>query len=81
LEHVVLTARVVTEGDRYIARVDQLPLEGHGGSVKQAQDQLVQVVRGWIESQDAAGKLPEALAQAGIPGVEEDTEVQLEFVE
>ena len=77
----MLTARMVLEEGRYVARVDRLPLEGRGDSVRQAQDQLVQVVRGWIEAQDTTGRLAEALAQAGFPGADEDTELQLEFVE
>jgi hypothetical protein len=77
----MLTARVVLEEGRYVARVDRLPLEGHGDSVRQAQDQLVQMVRGWIEAQDTTGRLAEALAQAGFPGADEDTELQLEFVQ
>ena len=38
-------------------------------------------MRNWIEMQDARSLLEEALAEAGFPGVEEDTELQLEFVE
>ena len=38
-------------------------------------------MRSWIEIQDARSLLEEALALAGIPGVEEGTELQLEFQE
>ena len=78
---LVLTARVVWQADRHIARVDSLPLEGVGDSVKQAQDQLINVMRAWIEAHDGTDSLEQALADAGFPGVEEETELQLEFVE
>jgi hypothetical protein len=81
LEQLVLTARVVLEEGLYVARVDGLPLEGHGDSLRQAQDQLVLAMRAWIEAQESAGRLVEVLAQAGFPGVGDDTELQLEFVE
>lgn len=81
MENLVLTARVEQGGSGYVATVEQLPLEGLGESVREAQDQLIQVMRAWIESHDGQDTLGEALAQAGFPGVGEDTELQLEFVE
>ena len=76
-----MTARVVWETDRHVATVDSLPLEGVGDSVKQAQDDLIQAMRAWIEAQDGTDSLEQTLADAGFPGVEEETELQLEFVE
>ena len=81
MEKLVLTARVEQGGSGYVATVVQLPLEGLGESVREAQDQLIQVMRAWIESHDGQDTLGEALAQAGFPGAGEDTELQLEFVE
>lgn len=81
MERLVLKARVARQDTRYVARVDSLPLEGAGESVREAQDQLIQAMRGWIESHDGLANLERLLAQAGFPGVEEDTELQLEFVE
>lgn len=81
MERLVLTARVAWEGTRYVARVDSLPLEGAGESVLAAQDELVQAMRAWIESHDTLDTLERVLAQAGFLGVEEDTELQLEFQE
>ena len=77
----MITARVSWDDGRYVARVDQLPLEGAGESVKEAQDELIQVMRAWIETNDGMDSLAPVLAEAGFPGVEEDTELQLEFVE
>ena len=81
MDRVVLTARVVEADGNYVARVEQLSLEGVGGSVQEAQDQLIQAIRSWIEAQDGQGALAEVLAQAGFPGVEDSTELQLEFSE
>ncbi len=81
MDRVVLTARVVEADGNYVARVEQLSLEGVGGSVQEAQDQLIQAIRSWIEAQDGQGALAEVLDQAGFPGVEDSTELQLEFSE
>ena len=81
MDRVVLTARVVEGDGSYVARVEELSLEGVGESVEQAQDQLIQAIRSWIEAQDGQGVLADVLAQAGFPGVEDSTELQLEFSE
>ncbi len=78
---VLVTARVAWEEGCYLAKVDQLPLEASGDSVEAAQDELVEVVRAWIQDHDGTIGLSETLADAGFPDVEEDTEVQLEFVD
>ena len=80
-DQVVLTARVSRENSSFVARVEQLPLEGSGDSVREAQDDLILAVRVWIESHDGQDDLDQVLAQAGFPGVEEDTELQLEFID
>ena len=81
MEQLVLTARVAWENGGYVARLGELSLEGSGGSEREAQDGLIQVVRTWIEAHDTQDDLDQVLAQAGFPGVVEDTELQLEFVE
>lgn len=81
METVVLTAMVEEVEDRYVARIDNLNLEGVGESLELAQDELIQVVRGWIESHDGTDTLSDALADAGYVGVDEKTELQLEFAE
>lgn len=77
----ILTARVQWAADRYVARVDALELEAEGPTAAQAQDGLINLMRSWIEVQDGKSALEDTLARAGFPGVEEDTELQLEFVE
>ncbi len=81
MDRLVLTSQVVWEEDKYVARITGLKLEGVGNSVEQAQDNLIQQMRAWIEAQDGTSALEDSLAEAGYPGVEETTEVQLEFVE
>ena len=81
MDSVVLTARVSLEDGRYVAKVDQLPLEGEGDSVEQAQDELIQTLRGWIEFNDTTDSLEREMEAIGFPGVAPETEVQLEFVE
>ncbi len=81
MDELVLTARVAWDVGRYVAKVDQLPLEGEGDSVQQAQDSLIQVMRSWIETNDGTDSLEQVLSEAGFPGVKEDTELQLEFSE
>ena len=78
---MVLTARVTWEEERYVAKVDQLSLEGSAKSLEAAKDELIEVVRSWIQQHDGTGGLGQILAEAGFPGVEEETEVRLEFVD
>ena len=81
MEIVVLTAKVDRDEARYVARVDDLGLEGEGESLEAAQDDLIQVMRAWIEAHDGADTLGQVLAAAGYGGVDEETELQLEFAE
>ena len=81
METVFLTAKVEEIENKYVARVDDLELEAIGESLETAQAELIQVVRGWIESHDGTDTLSDALADAGYPGVDEETELQLEFIE
>ncbi len=78
---VVLTAKVEETDGRYVARIDDLNLECEGDSLGMAQDELIQAMRAWIESHDGTDTLGDAMADAGYPGVDEETELQLEFVE
>ena len=81
METVFLTAKVEEIENNYVARVDDLELEAIGESLEIAQDELIQVVRGWIESHDGTDTLSDALADAGYRGVDEETELQLVFIE
>ena len=81
METVILTAKIDRNEARYVVRIDDLGLEGEGDSLEAAQDDLIQVMRAWIESHDGADTLGGVLADAGYHGVDEETELQLEFVE
>lgn len=78
---VVLTAKVDRDMDRYVARIEDLGLEGGGESLEAAQDELIQIMRAWIEDHDGTDTLSTVLAEAGYDGVDEKTELQLEFAE
>lgn len=80
-ESVVIMATIEKEEDRYVVRIDDLDLEGVGESLEAAQDDLIQIMRAWIETHDGTDSLSKVLANAGYPGVDEDTELQLEFAE
>ena len=81
METVLLTAQINTEDDRYVVRLDDLGLVGEGETLEAAQEELIQIVRAWIESHDGTDTLSSVLADAGYPGVDEETELQLEFAE
>ena len=81
METLVLTAKIDRIEDKYVARIDDLALVGEGESLEAAQDDLIQIMRAWIESHDGTDTLSGVLAEAGYPGVDEETELQLEFVE
>ena len=74
---VELIARVMLEGNRYVATVDRLALEGMGNTRAAAENALIQVVRGWLERQDTTGQLADAL---GIDDLDEATEIVLQFI-
>ena len=78
---VQLTARITFDDGVYLAKVDQLPVEASGTSPEQAQDELAEAVRSWIQVQDSSDSLETSLSAAGFSGVTEDTEIELEFVE
>lgn len=75
---VQLIARVITDGNRYLAAVDGLELESRGATPDAARESLVQTMRGWLERLDTAGKLGAAL---GVDDLDEETEIVLQFVD
>ena len=81
MDTVVLTAKIDRDEARYVARIEILGLEGEGESLEAAQDDLIQIMRAWIETHDGTDTLGDALAAAGYQDVDEETELQLEFAE
>ena len=78
---VVISAKIEMIEDKYVAKIDELELEGDGATLEAAQDEWIQVMSAWIESHDGTATLSDVLADAGYPDVDEETEVQLEFGE
>ena len=76
-----MTAKVEWQDGVYLAAIESLGLSAEGDTIEAAQNELINVMRNWIEVQDSRSLLEETLAQAGFPGVEDETELQLEFVE
>ncbi len=77
----IFEARVVPQEDGFLATVDTLSLQVKGDSLETAQDNLISRFRSWIEAHEEAEDLAESLAEVGIPGVKDDTELELHFVE
>ena len=78
---VTLTARMHISAEDAVASLETLSLEGAGTTASEAQDDLVQKLSVWIQENDGRGELEQALLEAGFEGVDEDTEVHLEFAE
>ncbi len=78
---VVLTARMQMSEETAVALLEPLSLEGAGATLSEAQEDLVQKLSVWIQENDGRGELEQALSEAGYKGVDEDTEVHLEFTE
>ena len=78
---VTLPARVAWIDDAYLATIDNLSLTGTGSSVKETQDDLVEKFMSWVQACEGQETLETTLSEAGYSGVDEDTELELQFVE
>lgn len=76
---LVLTARVEREDSKYFAWVEGIDVKGEGESEEVAREELVQAMLTWISARDCSDSMALALAEAGFPDVDDDTELQLEF--
>ena len=81
MERVTLPAIMVQKEDGYLATIDNLKLMGKGTTVKEAQDDLVEKFMSWVQSCEGQGSLETVLSEAGFDGVDEATELELEFAE
>ena len=80
MERLTLTA-LVEQGDaKYVARIEGIDVRGEGESADSAREELIQVMLSWISSQDCAESMSGALAAAGFPEIDDETELELEFV-
>jgi hypothetical protein len=81
MQKVTLPARVSRQGEGYQAAIDNLTFVGIGDTVEEAQDDLVEKFRSWVQSCEGKGTLEVSLSEAGYAQVDEDTELELQFVE
>ena len=81
MDRLTLTARVELEEARFVARVEGINVRGEGESPDLAQEELVQAMLSWISNQDCAESMSGALLEAGFPEIDDDTELELEFVD
>ena len=82
---MTLTAQVEQEDAkpgscRYVARIEGIDVRGEGESPDSAREELIQAMLSWISSQDCAESMSGSLAAAGFPEIDDETELELEFV-
>lgn len=80
MERLTLTARVEQEDVKYVARIEGIDVRGEGESPDSAREELIQAMLSWISSQDCAESMSGSLAEAGFPEIDDETELELEFV-
>ena len=78
---MTLTAQVEQEDAKYVARIEGIDVCGEGESPDSAREELIQAMLSWISSHDCAENMAEALAEAGFPQIDDETELQLEFAD
>ena len=81
VDKVVLLATVTDGNGGFVAAINDLGIEADGESLEGAQDNLIKSFRNWLEGCEGREDLAQLLADAGYPGVEENTELELQFVE
>lgn len=79
MKTICLSGNVLYRDGIFEAAVDDLELSGSGESLEEAQDDLIERFINWIQEREGQGDLEERLARAGYPGVDEGTELVLEF--
>lgn len=81
MERLTLTARVEQEDARFVARIEGIGVQGEGASPDGARNELVQAMLNWISVRDCTDSMALALAEAGFPEVDDETELELEFAD
>ena len=81
MERLTLTARVDVEDSRYVARIEGIDVRGEGDSPDAAREELVQAMLSWISQRDCTDSMAGTLAEAGFPEIDDNTELELEFIE
>ena len=78
---ITLPARVVQTEEGCTASIDNLELVGEGITVDEAQADLVEKFSSWAQACEGQETLEQVLEAAGYLGVDEETELELVFVE
>ncbi len=81
MERLKLTAMVEREDARFVARIEGIEVRGEGESPDLAREELVQAMLHWISVRDCTDSMSLALAEAGFPEIDDETELELEFAE
>ena len=79
VESISISGNIAHHDGIFEAAVEVLELTGSGPSLEEAQDDLIERFINWIQEREGQGDLEERLARAGYPGVDESTELVLEF--
>ena len=81
VERLTLRAKVEQDEARFVARIDGIGVQGEGESADVAREELVQAMLNWISDKDCSDSMSLALTEAGFPGIDDETELELEFAE
>ena len=81
MERLTLTAKVELEDSRFVARIDGIDIRGEGESPRVAQEELIQAMLSWISNRDCTESMAGTLVEAGFPEIDDDTELELEFID
>ena len=79
MESISISGNIAHRDGIFEAVIEVLELSGSGPSLEEAQDDLIDRFINWIQEREGQGDLEERLARAGYPGVDESTELVLEF--
>ncbi len=78
---LVLRGQIISQGESFLATVENLPLVSYGDTAEEAEDRLVREFRNWAESCEEKGVLEKTLVKAGYADVDEETEIYLIFTD
>ena len=78
---ISFSGNVSSRDGTFEAVVELLDLRASGASAEEAQENLIEQFINWIRECENRGTLEEKLAEAGYKGVNDGTELVLEFTE
>jgi len=81
VERLILKAKIEQAEARFVARVEGIDVQAEGYSPDVAREELIQAMLSWISTKDCTDSMGDALAEAGFPAIDDETELQLEFAD